>query len=389
MPDAHLPLAGLTVVEISTSVAGPFAGQVLADLGARVIKVENPGGGDDARHWGPPFDATGTSPVFASFNRNKRSVAVDLKDTDELARLRRFILRHADVVLQNMRPGLLKRFGLDGESLRAEAPGLICADILAFGAVGPKRMQPGYDPLMQAASGIMSVTGLEGQEPVRVGPSLVDQGSGMWAVIGILAALRTREATGLGAQIDTSLYETGLGWLPAQIATYALTGRAPRKIGSENSGIAPYKAFEAADGWLVIAAGNDKLFTRLAEVLGRPDLPQIPEFSSNPKRVENRIALNALISDILPSATRDAWLERLATAGVPSAPVLSLDEVTRDPQFEAVEMMQSDPDETVRLAGIPLRFDGARPPLRHPAPALGEANDILTELEETEEETEA
>lgn len=382
MADRPLPLAGLTVVEFSTSVAGPFAGHVLADLGARVLKVENPEGGDDARRWGPPFDATGTSPVFSAFNRNKLSVTVDLKDADQLAKLRRFILRRADIVVQNMRPGLLARFGLDAASLRAEAPRLICCDMHAYGATGPKRDLPGYDPLMQACTGIMSVTGIEGQEPVRVGPSLVDQGTGMWTVIGLLAALRTRDRTGEGAVVDTSLYETGLGWLPAQIAGYELTGRAPRRIGSENSGIAPYKAFRAADGWLVIAAGNDNLFRRLAAVLGRPDLPETPEFASNPSRVENRAALNDLIAGILPSRPRAAWLDALTEAGVPAAPVLDLAEVTADPQFAALDMLQSDPAGAVRLMGLPVSIDGQRPPLTRPAPMLGDGNHILDEAEE-------
>lgn len=382
LPAETLPLAGLTVVEFSTSVAGPFAGHVLADLGARVIKIENPDGGDDARRWGPPFDATGTSPVFSAFNRNKRSVTVDLKDDAQIARLRRFIIRRADIVLQNMRPGLLGRFGLDAATLKAEAPRLIYCDMHAFGSVGPKQMQPGYDPLMQACSGIMSVTGLEGQEPVRVGPSLVDQGTGMWAVIGILAALRTREGTGEGSTIDTSLYETALGWMPAQMATYQLTQRPPRRIGSENSGIAPYKAYRAADGWLVIAAGNDKLFARLANVLGRPELAGEPEFATNPKRVENREMLNGLISEILTAHSREAWLERLAEAGIPAAPVLDLGEVSADPQFAAVEMLQSDEGSDLRLLGIPVRLNGERPPLRRATPVLGEANHLLDEAEE-------
>jgi crotonobetainyl-CoA:carnitine CoA-transferase CaiB-like acyl-CoA transferase len=382
LPAETLPLEGLTVVEFSTSVAGPFAGHVLADLGARVIKVENPEGGDDARRWGPPFDATGTSPVFAAFNRNKRSITVDLKDDVQVARLRRFVIRRADIVLQNMRPGLLGRFGLDAATLRADAPHLIYCDMHAFGSVGPKRMQPGYDPLMQACSGIMSVTGLEGQEPVRVGPSLVDQGTGMWAVIGILAALRTRESAGEGSTVDTSLYETALSWLPAQMANYVHTQRPPRRIGSENSGIAPYKAYKAADGWLVIAAGNDKLFARLAKVLGRPDLAGQSEFATNPKRVENREALNTLISEILPVESRDTWLSRLAEAGIPAAPVLDLAEVSADPQFTAVEMLQSDSSGDVQLLGIPLRLNGERPPLRRTTPMLGEANDLLDEAEE-------
>ena len=379
MPNDAQPLAGLTVVEFSTSVAAPFAGQILADLGARVLKIENPDGGDDARRWGPPFAANGMSAVFNALNRNKRSVTVDLKDPVALGRLKRFISRRADIVLQNMRPGLIRDLGLDPADLRRNAPGLIWCDLAAFGATGPKRMQPGYDPLMQACAGIMSVTGHPGQDPVRVGPSLVDQGAGMWAVIGILSALRERDRTGRGADVGTSLYETALGWLPAQFASYFLTGRTPGKLGSENFGIAPYKAFEAEDGWLVIAAGNDRLFRRLTDILGDADLAADPRFASNPDRVANRLALNAWLERLVRTGRRDDWIERCAAAGIPCAPVLTLDEVAADPQFDAVGMDQTAPGDDLRLLGIPLTFDGTRPPLRHAAPDLGDNADILGE----------
>ncbi|MCI5074136.1 CoA transferase [Oricola sp.] len=386
MPDDKLPLRGLTVVEFSTSVAAPFAGQVLADLGARVMKVENPEHGDDARNWGPPFADNGMSPVFNSFNRNKQSLAVNLKDEAERGKLRDFIVRHADIVLQNLRPGLLASLGFDGKSLRADAPKLIWCDMHAFGAQGPKKMQPGYDPLMQACGGIMSITGLEGQEPIRVGPSIVDQGTGMWAVIGILAALRERELTGEGSEVSTSLYETAIGWVPVQIATYFLNGKVPRKFGTENFGYAPCKAYEAKGGWLMLAAGNDRLYRKLTDVIGDADFANDPDFASNPQRVENREKLNARLQDLIGRGDRDDWVARLNAVGVPAAPVLSLDEVVADPQFDAVEMEQTLPEDDMRLIGVPLTFDGVRPPLRHGPPALGDATHLLDEDEDNRKE---
>lgn len=380
LPTKPQPLSGITVVEFSTSVAGPFAGQIMADLGARVLKVENPEGGDNARRWGPPFAADGTAVLFKSLNRNKRSLAVDLKDPDQRDRLRRLILRRADVVLQNLRPGLLSSLGLDPEALRVEKPGLIWCDMTAFGKGGPRAMQAGYDPLMQACAGIMSVTGHDGMDPVRVGPSLVDQGTGMWAVIGILSALRDRDRTGQGAVIDTSLYETALMWLPSQIANHLLTGRVPGKLGTENFGIAPYKAFQARDGgWLVIAAGNDKLFGRLAHVLGDPAMADDPDYLGNPDRVRSRERLNARVQALVANADRDDWVARLTAAGVPCAPVLALDEVTADPQFEALDMLQTAPGDDLRLLGLPLRFSGVRPPLDRAPPALGDATQLLSD----------
>lgn len=386
MPEEKLPLRGLTVVEFSTSVAAPFAGQVLADLGARVMKVENPEHGDDARNWGPPFADNGMSPVFNSFNRNKQSLAVNLKDEGERRKLRDLIVRRADIVLQNLRPGLLASLGLDGKSLRKDAPGLIWCDMHAFGAQGPKKLQPGYDPLMQACGGIMSITGLEGHEPVRVGPSIVDQGTGMWAVIGILAAVRERELTGEGSEVSTSLYETAIGWVPVQIATYLLNGKVPRKFGTENFGYAPCKAYEAKGGWLMLAAGNDRLFRKLTDVIGDANFANDPDFATNPQRVENRDKLNAWLQDLIGRGERDDWVARLNAVGVPAAPVLSLDEVVADPQFEAVEMEQSLPADDMRLIGVPLTFDGVRPPLRHGPPALGDATHLLDEDEDNGKE---
>ncbi len=373
---AALPLAGLVVVEFGTSIAGPWGAMVLAELGAEVIKVEPPGTGDDARSWGPPF-AAGASTVFNAFNRNKRSAALDLKDEGQRAKLRDFIARRVDVVLQNLKPGLVQRMRLDAATLRARKPGLIYANLAAFGRRGPLADRPGYDPLMQAYGGIMGITGEEGRPPVRVGPSLVDQGAGMWAVIGILAALRRRETTGEGCEVDTSLYETSLAWVTAQLSTFSVTRRAPRKLGTENAGIAPYRGFRAADGtWLIVAAGNDNLFRRLCRVLDVA-WDEDPRFRTNPDRVANREALNAMVSDVIATAPRAAWLDRIAEAGVPCAPVLGLEEVMEEPQFDAVGMLQRAPGSDLALLGLPLSFDGARPPLRSPPPPLGDATDEI------------
>ncbi|MFL6799388.1 MAG: CaiB/BaiF CoA transferase family protein [Xanthobacteraceae bacterium] len=373
---AALPLCGITVVEIGTSVAGPFAGQVLADLGAQVLKVENPHGGDDARNWGPPF-VRGASPIFNAINRNKQSVAIDLKSESKRAALRRFILEQADVVLQNLRPGLVESYGLDAVSLRAAKPALIYCNLAAYGARGPLKQRPGYDPLMQAFAGLMTLTGEEGREPVRTGPSIVDQGSAMWAVIGVLAALYRRIATGEGCEVATSLYETALGWTNMHMASYLASGRVPQRMGSENFGICPYKAYATTDGWVVVAAGNDSLFQKLADTLGHPDWAQDPRFKSNPDRVRHREHLNAMVAAVIATDNAESWVEKLARAGVPCAPVLSLDQVVANPQFAAVGMLLEGPDASMPLIGIPLRFDGERLPYRSHPPALGEHSALI------------
>jgi crotonobetainyl-CoA:carnitine CoA-transferase CaiB-like acyl-CoA transferase len=375
--ESHQPLDGVTVIELGTSVAAPVAGMVLAELGARVIKVENPQGGDDARRWGPPFEE-GVAPVFLALNRNKRSAAIDLKDPAQVEALRSFIKREADVVLQNLRPGLVASYGLDASTLRADKSNLIYCNLGAFGATGPQKAQPGYDPLMQACCGIMSVTGHPRDEPIRVGPSIVDQGAGMWCVIGILAALNRRLQTGEGCTVDTSLYETAIGWVSQHIANLQVSGAVPSKLGSENAGIAPYKAYEADGGWIVIAVGNDALFRKLCAVIDRKDWISDPLFATNPDRVRNRALLNALLNDIVKLCTPAEWRAKLDAAGIPCAPVLALDAVVADPQFEALRMLQPASDGKRSLIGLPLSFDGVRPPLRRSPPALGEGTSLIS-----------
>jgi crotonobetainyl-CoA:carnitine CoA-transferase CaiB-like acyl-CoA transferase len=363
------PLVGVTVIELGHSVAAPFAGQVLADLGARVIKVENPGGGDDARHWGPPF-WHGAASAFQSLNRNKLSITADLKDEGQLAKLKALML-NADVVLQNMRPGLVSRYGLGAEQLRLENPRLIYCNLGAFGSVGPLKDSTGYDPLVQAFSGIMSVTGENGRPPVRVGPSIIDQGAGMWSVIGILTALINRNNTAQGCTVDTSLYETALSWMTIPIASALASGKEPGKSGSETPMLVPYRAFSTADRFVVIAAGNNNLFSRLVSVLGHPEWANDERFRDNSDRVANRVELNALIEDVVCTQPADHWVSTLDAVGVPCAPVQTVSQVLAHPQTSALGMMPQTPDGQLQLIATPLQFDGHRPAVRSSPPSLG------------------
>ena len=380
-PPPELPLAGLVAVEIGHSVAAPFGGLIRASLGATVLKVEAPGDGDDARTWGPPF-WHGSAATFQALNRDKLTATVNLKDPGERDGLRRYVVEKADVVIQNLRPGLIERFGLD-DRLVAEKPRLVYCNMAAFGRTGPLARKPGYDPLMQAFGGLMSVTGEEGRAPVRVGPSIIDMATGMWAVIGILAALRRREMTGEGGVVDTSLLETALAWMTVPAAQYLASGNVPKRIGSEAAMVAPYKAFAAADGYLVVAAGNDRLFARLCGAIGRPELATDPRFSTNAERVTNRAALNAIIEEAILTADRARWASRLEEAGVPCAPLQDTAEILAHPQTAALGMLQGSPDDKFRLMGLPLSFGGVRPPFRRSPPAKGQDDAVLSSLEDT------
>jgi crotonobetainyl-CoA:carnitine CoA-transferase CaiB-like acyl-CoA transferase len=371
-----LPLSGTTVVEFCHSVAGPYAASILADLGADVVKVESPGKGDYGRDWGPPF-AHGTSTLFHVLNHNKRGLALNLRDAETAERLTAFILDHADVVIQNMRPGAIDKLGLGAEALRARKPSLIYCDLGAYGRSGPLRDKPGYDPLMQAYGGIMSVTGVEGGEPVRVGTSIVDMGSGMWAAMGILAALNRRHVTGEGCHVTTSLFETAVAWVAPSMGGYLATGDIRRRMGSGVAEIVPHQAFETADGYVMVAAGNDNLFRSLARLLEHPQLADDVRFATNSKRVENRHTLVPMLQKFFHERPTAEWLTRLDAAGVPAAALQSVDQVAAAEQTRALGILQKDPKLDLTLVGLPLEFDGVRPPYRFSAPTLGEHNDIL------------
>jgi crotonobetainyl-CoA:carnitine CoA-transferase CaiB-like acyl-CoA transferase len=372
------PLSGTTVVEFCHSVAGPYAASILADLGADVIKVESPGTGDYARDWGPPF-SHGTSTLFHVLNHNKRGLALDLRDDVTVERLRAFILERADVVIQNMRPGAIDKLGLSAGALRAAKPALIYCDLGAYGRTGPLRERPGYDPLMQAHGGIMSVTGVDGGEPVRVGVSIVDQGAGMWAALGILAALNRRHVTGEGCHVTTSLFETALGWMAPHIGAYLSGGAMRRPLGSGVTEIVPHQAFPTADGYIMVAAGNDNLFSALCGAIERTDFVRDPRFATNSKRVENRRTLVPMLEEVFRARPSSEWLARLDAAGVPAAPIENVAQVVASPQTAALGMLQKDPALDLTITGLPLEFDGVRPAYRVSAPRLGEHNDILFE----------
>ena len=364
------PLDGIVVVELGHSVAAPYAGQVLGDLGAAVVKIEK-AAGDDARKWGPPF-LDGASATFQSLNRNKRSVVCDLRDPGDRATLLAFVRDKADVVIQNLRPGQAEEIGLGASTMTALKPSLVYCNVGAFGASGPLSRRPGYDPLMQAFGGIMSVVGEEGRPPVRVGPSIMDMGTAMWAVIGVVSALYRRKETGRGGVVDVSLFETSAMWMTMYAAQHLASGEIPVRYGSGQTGIVPYRAYRTTDGDLVVAAGNDTLFAKFSAVLGHEEWPRDPRFRSNPDRVANASALYALIEAEMARRSNSEWTAILDRAGVPCAPVQNVKKMLEHEQMRALGLLQEVAGSSVPLIGLPLSFDGRRPDAGSASPALGE-----------------
>ena len=375
------PLEGIRVCDVTQNLAGPFCGQILADLGGTVIKVEPPGG-DLGRAWGPPFWGS-DSTLFLSANRGKRSIVVDLKQDDGMEVLRR-LAASCDVFVHASRPAAARRLGIDYDSVKAWRPDVVHMSISAYGQDGPMADQPGYDPLMQAYAGIFSVTGQPGGPPTRVGGSVVDFGTGMWAAIAVLGGLRTRDATGDGVQLECSLMDTSLAWVSYHMMGYMATGRVPRPMGSSLGAIAPYRAFETSDGHVMIAAGNDAIFRRLCAALGLDAIVEDERFLSNPSRVEHRDVLDPIVEERTRRHSTEELLEALRSASVPASAIHTIDQVVADEQVSAAGMLGLHPhgrSDAYQDVSLPLRMDGERPRGDAPPPGPGEhTEEVLAEL---------
>jgi formyl-CoA transferase/CoA:oxalate CoA-transferase len=378
------PLEGIRVVDLTSSLAGPTSTQILAALGADVVKVEHPQRGDEARAWGPQFFEGGSVMFFAA-NTSKRSLALDLKAPEGMEALLRLVDR-ADVFVQSMRPGTAERLGLGRDALRARNERLVYCSIGAFGRGGPLAEQPGYDPLMQAFTGIVSLTGEPDRPGVRVGTSVIDLGTGVWAALGILAALHERSQTGSGREVDVTLFETGLSLVGYQLTEAFRSGVAPERFGTAFPLIAPYEVFATKDGELMIAAANDGLFTRLCSAIGLPELADDPRFRTNPDRVAHRNELLPLIRERLAKRTSTEWITVLE--GIPVAPVQDVAQAAAHEQTRASGIVQElGGNETVAL---PLQIDGGRVAHRSAAPTLGaHSAEVLAELGYSESELES
>jgi CoA:oxalate CoA-transferase len=373
----------VTVLDLTRVLAGPFCTMLLADQGARVIKVERPPAGDDARGFGP-FVA-GCSAYFTSLNRGKQSIALELADAGDREIFERLLAR-ADVLVENFRPGVLDRLGLGWNALHARYPRLILASTSGFGQTGPYASRPAYDLVVQAMGGIMSLTGEPGGAPVRVGTSIGDIAAGLFTAVAVNAALFHRERTGEGQRVDVAMLDCQVAILENALARYAATGEAPGPIGSRHPSIAPFAALRCADGHLVVAAGNDALFARLCRVLERPELAADPRFAGNEARVRHVEALHAELERALAREGRDEWLARLERAGVPCGPIQDVPALLRDPQVRARNMIVRTHDEAgapLEVAGNPMKLSAfADPDERAPAPALdGDRERLLAELD--------
>jgi crotonobetainyl-CoA:carnitine CoA-transferase CaiB-like acyl-CoA transferase len=346
-----------------------MAAEILAHLGADVIKVERPEG-DDARRWGPPF-WKGVSPAFLAVNANKRSITVDLKDGAAVAWLTTLI-GDADVLVQNLRPGSLEALGLGADTLTARFPRLVYCSISAFGRTGPLGLKPGYEPMVQAFSGLMVMNSVEGEPPTRIGTAVIDYGTGMWAAIGVLAGLVRRGATGRGGVVDASLFETGLAWLKGHYASYAVSGVVPERHRTGSPRIVPFQSFETKTGPIIVAAGNDRLFAKLAGALGRPEWASDPRFATGPARLENKRELEADIGRILLTRSKGEWIDLLEAEGVPCAVINDVPGAIAQPQTAALGMVQQVPGEDLSLIALPLSFDGVRPSIRLAPPRAGQ-----------------
>ena len=379
------PLDGIKVLDLSRVLAGPWCTQLLADLGAEVIKVERPGSGDDTRHWGPPWHGEGNDRVsayFLSCNRGKKSAAIDFAQAEGAALVRE-LAQSADVVVENFKVGGLKKFGLDAASLRVAHPRLVYASITGFGQDGPYADRAGYDFIIQGMGGMMSVTGLPDGEPgggpMRAGVAIADLFTGMYTCSAVLAALYAREKTGLGAYIDMALFDTQIAVMANQASNALVSGEDPPRQGNTHPNIVPYQPFNAADQPVIIAVGNDRQFARLAEICGHPEWTGDERFASNAARVANRTEIVELIANCIRAKTAAEWLAQLEVAGIPAGPINRISQALADVQAQHRQMVRSIAG--MPLVGSPVRLDGERADSDLPPPLLGEhTGEILGRL---------
>jgi formyl-CoA transferase len=367
------PLDGIRVLDLTRVLAGPYCTMFLGDLGAEVVKVEQPGVGDDTRGWGPPFTG-GESAYFLCVNRNKKGVTVDLKSKEGIALVRR-LAEHADVLIENFRPGAMERLGLGEKDLRAANPRLIYASLSGFGADGPMSDAPGYDLIVQAWGGLMSITGPADGEPSKVGVAIIDLVAGLMLGKSIAAALFAREKLGVGQKIDTSLLEAEVACLINVGSNYLVEGNIPRRWGNAHPSIVPYQSFKTVDGYLVIGVASEGIWRRFCQAIGRAEWADDSRFEKNSNRVENRSLLIGLLAEIFLDRSTDEWLKLLNSVGVPCAPVQTVDQVFQAPQVLHREMLVQVEHPTagiVRMAGIPIKFSATPASVRLPPPLLGQ-----------------
>lgn len=374
-------LQELVVLDLTRVLAGPYASMMLADFGANVIKIETPDGGDDSRAFGP-FAGT-ESVYFMSLNRNKRSMTLNLK-TAEGKQIFIDMVKKADIVLENYRPGTMEKLGLGYDTLKEINPSIIYAACSGFGHTGPYSKKPAYDVIVQGMGGVMSITGQEDGEPTRVGASIGDITAGLFGVIGILTALHHRNQTGEGQKVDVAMLDCQVAILENAIARYLSSGKVPTPLGNRHPSITPFEPFKAKDGYVIIAVGNDKLWEKFCNLIGRPELINDERFATNPARTENQRQLKAILDDVFPAKTVDEWLADLDGQGIPSGPLNTVDRVINDPQIKARDMIVETVHRVagpVKMAGIPIKMSATPGAVEKAAPLLGEhTEEILKEM---------
>ena len=386
------PLAGLRVLELARILAGPWAGQLLADLGADVVKVERKGAGDDTRGWGPPFvEGVDGKPIGSAYfhgaNRGKRSVEVDF-DSEDGKRIVRKLAARSDILIENFKVGGLAKFGLDYQSLKDECPRLIYCSVTGFGQDGPYAKRAGYDLMAQGMGGIMDLTGMADGEPTRIGIPVSDIFTGVYSTVGILAALAQREKTGKGCYIDTALVNSTVGVLSNQALNFLVSGNVPKRIGNAHANIVPYQVFPVADGYAIVATGNDNQYVKFCNALGAPELATNPDYKDNTSRLKHRAELIGKLSALTAAMKRDELLQKLEAQGVPAGPINNLEQVFDDPQVKHRGMQLSLPSKAAKNGAIPgvrspIVIDGWKAASERPAPLLGEHTaEVLREIGE-------